>query len=257
MIALGSSFAAGPGIEPLADRAAGRSKRNYPHLVAGRLGARLVDATVSGATTSTILSGAQRGRSRFAPQIQSVTADATLVTITAGGNDLGYLRGILLTALAGLLLAPRLLRPVASRVRARVAVEVPSRATAAKATAGLALVVDAVHAAAPSARVLLVDYLPIITADTTPETTRFSLSEIAVFRETAATLTRALEEAGRTGGAEVVTARTYSAEHGLGAAEQWVRGLQPLARLGSSFHPTEQGMTEVARAVLEHLHGPR
>ena len=48
---LGSSFAAGPGIEPAADRAARRSARNYPHLLAARLGAELTDLTVSGATT--------------------------------------------------------------------------------------------------------------------------------------------------------------------------------------------------------------
>ena len=53
--ALGSSFAAGPGIPPIANADAGRSARNYPHLLAQRLGARLTDLTVSGATTATIL----------------------------------------------------------------------------------------------------------------------------------------------------------------------------------------------------------
>jgi hypothetical protein len=52
---LGSSFAAGPGIGPVADRAARRSARNYPHLLAARLGAGLTDLTVSGATTATII----------------------------------------------------------------------------------------------------------------------------------------------------------------------------------------------------------
>ncbi len=92
MVALGSSFAAGPGIEPVVDRAAGRSGRNYAHLVATRLGASLVDATVSGATTETVLRARQRvGLRTFPPQIELVTADADLVTVTAGGNDLGYL----------------------------------------------------------------------------------------------------------------------------------------------------------------------
>ena len=46
MVALGSSFAAGPGVEPVLDRSAMRSGRNYAHLVADALGAVLVDATL-------------------------------------------------------------------------------------------------------------------------------------------------------------------------------------------------------------------
>jgi hypothetical protein len=44
-VALGSSMAAGPRIRPSADGApfaAGRSARNYPHLVAEKLGLNLV-----------------------------------------------------------------------------------------------------------------------------------------------------------------------------------------------------------------------
>ena len=57
-VALGSSVAAGPGIRPSADGApfrAGRSARNYPHLVAEQLGLDLVDVTYSGATTANVL----------------------------------------------------------------------------------------------------------------------------------------------------------------------------------------------------------
>lgn len=57
---LGSSFAAGPGIRPVEHRGALRSARNYPHLLADRLGARLTHLTVSGATTATILQVPQR-----------------------------------------------------------------------------------------------------------------------------------------------------------------------------------------------------
>src|SRR5438067_9178958 len=75
VVALGSSFAAGPGIRPIADRAAGRSERNYAHLLAERLGAGLTDLTVSGATTATILEQSQRTlRHRFPPQLSGVPA---------------------------------------------------------------------------------------------------------------------------------------------------------------------------------------
>jgi hypothetical protein len=43
-VALGSSFASGPGIDPILDARCGRSGSNYAHLVAARLGYELVDA---------------------------------------------------------------------------------------------------------------------------------------------------------------------------------------------------------------------
>ncbi|MET4094444.1 hypothetical protein [Arthrobacter sp. UYCu712] len=55
LTALGSSLAAGPGIEPLIDRRAMRSRANYTHLLAQTLGAELTDLTLSGAITSTIV----------------------------------------------------------------------------------------------------------------------------------------------------------------------------------------------------------
>ena len=57
-VAMGSSFAAGPGIAPRASaspRRAGRSAGNHAHLVASALGLDLHDVTYSGATTSDIL----------------------------------------------------------------------------------------------------------------------------------------------------------------------------------------------------------
>lgn len=94
VVSLGSSFAAGPSIEPVADPNALRSKRNYAALLAQRLGARHTDLTVSGATTANVLHEPQvpyphrwwHGRATpFPPQIEGVPADADLVTITIGG----------------------------------------------------------------------------------------------------------------------------------------------------------------------------
>ena len=51
-VALGSSFASGPGIEPIIDAGCGRSGNNYAHLVAERLGYDLVDVSSGGATVA-------------------------------------------------------------------------------------------------------------------------------------------------------------------------------------------------------------
>lgn len=95
--ALGSSFAAGPGIHPVADPDAMRSSRNYASLLAARLGADLADLTVSGATTATILHTPQvtMTGAQFPPQVDGLPADADLVTVTAGGNDLQFASSML------------------------------------------------------------------------------------------------------------------------------------------------------------------
>src|SRR6202012_1422309 len=93
-VALGSSMAAGPGIRPRAadaPRWSGRSARNYAHLVAERLnlepGVEFVDVTFSGATTAHLLADHQHGKP---PQITALDGSEGLVTVTIGGNDLGY-----------------------------------------------------------------------------------------------------------------------------------------------------------------------
>jgi lysophospholipase L1-like esterase len=166
-VALGSSFAAGPGVTPRVDRAAGRSGRNYPHQVADALSLHLVDVTCSRATTANILSEPQRAhRTRMRPQIEAVTSDTLLVTITVGGNDLGYIgaliRGSLLNAVA------RRVRPLSARLADRLRGWVDHTVgpeEVAAVTAALADIVAQVRDRAPRARVLLVDYLTVLGDD--------------------------------------------------------------------------------------------
>jgi hypothetical protein len=73
IVALGSSFAAGPGIEPQALRAAGQSEQNYAHLLTGRLSAQLTDLSVSGATLKNVLSEPQYlFGTKFEPQLSEL-----------------------------------------------------------------------------------------------------------------------------------------------------------------------------------------
>lgn len=83
-------MAAGPGIRPRSDGApwrSGRSAHNYPHLVAERAGLQLTDVTYSGATTAHILTDRQHGAP---PQLTALDGSVALVTVTIGGNDVGY-----------------------------------------------------------------------------------------------------------------------------------------------------------------------
>lgn len=257
-VALGSSMAAGPGIPPIIDRKAMRSGRNYPHQVAEALDLTLIDATVSGATTATVLRDRQRvvGGS-VAPQLTSLVPDAALVTITIGGNDLGYIGkltgGSLVATVAGL---PLLLSPVRSliRSRARFATPVESYATV---TDRIVEVVEAVRAGAPPARIVLVDYLTVIGSHA-QQSRRLPLTteEQQLVRATAGGLAAAFLTAAERTGVELVRASEASIDHGVGSPEPWVTGFEwgnPLAGGKIPYHPTLAGMTAVADLIVRQL----
>jgi lysophospholipase L1-like esterase len=246
--ALGSSFAAGPLIAPVDDVAAMRSARNYPHLLAQKMGAQLVDLTVSGATTANILDTPQTTMTGkiFAPQIDGLPAGADLVTITAGGNDLQFIGSMLFAAWSkhapGGPMATMLGQGFAGGIRIATAGDIQNTAT------GLAAIVAAVRERAQHARVVLVDYLTVVTEQTPAgDDDVFTADELRIFIGTQAALNQAYRIAADRSGAELLAASTTSTDHGLGSVDPWVFGFQPvMAKTAGSFHPNEAGMRAIA-----------
>jgi lysophospholipase L1-like esterase len=93
-VALGDSYAAGHGLVPTTGkpvRACDQSAANYPHRVASTLGLHLTDASCSGAVSADLVSTPQKlGRETAPPQSTALSAKTRVVTITIGGNDLGF-----------------------------------------------------------------------------------------------------------------------------------------------------------------------
>ncbi|MEF2976089.1 SGNH/GDSL hydrolase family protein [Subtercola sp. YIM 133946] len=95
-VALGDSYSAGFGLQPFSDSpAAGcyQADENYPHLAAAALGLDLTDVTCSGAVTANIIDTPQVtiGDQGTAPvQSLALTDQTDVVTVTIGGNDLGF-----------------------------------------------------------------------------------------------------------------------------------------------------------------------
>ncbi|OBK93515.1 hydrolase [Mycobacterium asiaticum] len=246
-VALGSSMAAGPGIRPRAAGApwrAGRSARNYPHLVAERAGLDLTDVTYSGATTAHVLTDRQHGR---APQITALNGSETLVTITIGGNDVGYVP--LLTAASLPALARRLLGGLTGEL-----LDADAREDALTEVFGsLCEVGRAVRQRAPQARVLFVDYLTILPpADQAAPPLDRGHAELG--RRVAATLERLTAEAAAATDCEVVRAAAASRDHHAWSERPWTtKPGVPLPFRPAPLHPNGAGMRAVADLILAEL----
>ncbi|MEJ2890796.1 SGNH/GDSL hydrolase family protein [Actinomycetospora aeridis] len=256
-VALGSSFAAGPGIPPQVDRGALRSGRNYPSLLAEEIGLPLVDVSCSGATTAQLRHDRQPTLTGpVPPQVEAVTADTTLVTITAGGNDIGYLGTLISAAVRGTLTTRLPWLPGPVRRRLDLTVEVPPPETFAEVRASLTALVDDVRRRAPRARVLLVDYLTVLGTHATPATVALSAEQIDQGRHVAAGLAASFAASATDAGADLVVVSAASEDHGVGAPDPWVGGLaMGVPGFGGPrpFHPTAAGMAAVADLVAKRL----
>lgn len=254
-VALGSSFAAGPGIKPIVDKAAHRSARNYPHLVAEALGLELTDVTYSGATTATILRDRQDDA---APQIDAVGPDTALVTVTAGGNDLDYIGTFVRGSLMNTLAKPATLlgKRVANRIRARVSY-LKDPAEYAAVAASLTEIVTAIRERAPQSRILLVDYLPVVGPATRPRLdvplNEEQLPSVAMMADG---LAKAFATAAERTGTDLIAASTAGLPHAVGSPTPWTTGFHLGPGRGVPYHPTAAGMAAVADLIIAKLRAP-
>lgn len=246
-VALGSSMAAGPGIRPGAagaPRAARRSARNYPHLVADALNLDLVDVTFSGATIAHLLSERQHG---VPPQLDALDGSEALVTITVGGNDVGYVPLLMAATLPGIfqrLPAVAALLDPEQRERALGEVEAALRAVGA-----------AVRGRAPQARVFFVDYLTLLPPAGVPAG-RLPQHVVNLARHVADELERSTATAAAATGCELIRAGEASRDHHPWSAHPWTVGAGlPLPWRPWPFHPNAAGMAAVAELVVARCGG--
>jgi lysophospholipase L1-like esterase len=251
-VALGSSMAAGPGIRPRAAGApwwSGRSARNYPHLLAERLNFELIDVTFSGATTAHVLADHQRGQP---PQITALDGSESLVTVTIGGNDVGYVPLLMAASLPS---CARRLPLLGGRISELLDRDTRNRALA-EVFNSLCAVGGALRERAPRARVCFVDYLTVLPPAGAPAPP-LSEADADLGRHVAATLERLTAEAAAATGCEAVSAAAASRQHHAWSAEPWTttpaRYGVPLPGRPAALHPNGAGMRAVAELVAAQL----
>lgn len=259
-VALGSSFAAGPGLAPGkppapgAPARCGQSMANYPTLLAERLNLVLVDRSCSGAQTANILGS----WGEIPPQIEAVTPDTRLVTLTIGGNDLNYVGNAFAASCRAQVAAAS---PALPGEKARVcpALFIPSEADYAADEDRLRQIVREIHRRAPSARVMFVQYLTLVpTPDRMCPAIAMSPEDADVLRTIAQRLGELTLRAAAAEGAQVVQMNEASARHTPCDKAPWLNGPKfgQQATDGIGWHLNAAGMKATADGIAYWLTSP-
>ncbi|KAK5994048.1 hypothetical protein PT974_07488 [Cladobotryum mycophilum] len=271
IVGLGSSFAAGPLISPqVGPSAARRSGRNYAHSLAGYLAGTLVDISASGATLLNITVEPQHirfpRRHTFPPQISQIPECAGIITLTAGGNDIGYIGDMTLDALSATLAGKifavmlRALRFVGLVSRRTVSEDTAPLMSAEELSIRLGDTLDMIHAKAPKAHVFLVEYLAVLGPSTRPfKDVPFTQERIDYHRAVASKLQQAyvLAAESRKDWCDRIPVHEASQGHALGSDDPWVGGFGFFSLFWENsrpvFHPNAVGMGAIAKMLLERI----
>ncbi|MBN9479077.1 MAG: SGNH/GDSL hydrolase family protein [Bordetella sp.] len=250
-VALGSSFAAGADLGPLqrgSPLLCARSVNGYPQQLARRLDLSIIDMSCGGAVTRHVLKGGQFFQRA---QIRAVTPQTRLVTLTVGGNDIGYVGDL------SLLAARKDASPFGWLVRTFWRGPEPAAGRAYD-TLGdeLLATIRAVKARSPQAVVAVAAYPALLPEEGTCDALGLSPSEAALMRDVGDRLAATTEAAARAGGAIYVDMNRLGQAHDPCSPEPWTRGWKKAG--AAPFHPTLRGAEATAEQIamaLTHVSG--
>lgn len=244
-VAMGSSFAAGPGVGPTkpdTPARCGRGSLNYPTLLAERFKLELVDATCSGATTEHVLGP----WNELPPQIEAVDAKTRLVTITIGGNDIAFVGNISAAA------CEAMTTPDPRCQKWRDITEADWE----RDERNLRTIVRDVRKRAPKARIVFVDYITIVPATPSCAALPMPARRLEQSRDAARRLARLTAKVAHSEGAEVFRFSELSKTHAPCSRKPWSNGLTALPEDGIPIHPNRVGQAAAAEGLARFLQKP-
>ncbi|MCW2722888.1 SGNH/GDSL hydrolase family protein [Pseudonocardia sp.] len=264
-VALGDSYASGSGVGPLADPACLPSTQDYPALLARRLRLQLTDVTCSAATIGNMVDTPQQtlGGTTVPPQVDAVTPDTRLVTITAGGNDVGLFLDMVRFSCshdpATVAAAPHL--PGFVRfVFCQAADTGATTAALVGVETELVRLVGTARSKAPAAQIVLTDYLDVVPllGSACPHMP-LTGDELTFLRRTQVQLSVAVARAALRTNSRFVPAALLGAPHDACSAAPWTNRFVfgDYAQVGlDAYHPDAQGNAAIADAVAVATKAP-
>ena len=251
-LALGDSYTAGEGLPPFDTSTPGchRSEVAFPRLVRVGTATDATSRACSGATTAEVLEREQHPG--VGPQIDAVTPGTDLVTVTVGGNDLGFAT-VMSDCVFGRLPCSRLDAQV-ERALARLGPR-------------LERLYGDVRRRAPDARLVVVGY-PQLIADPDGHDVgscpglvgplsgglRIDAGEVRWLREKGDRLATVVRAAASSAGAAYVDSAAAFAGHEACTPDPWMSAVA-VPEVALSFHPNAAGHAELARLVSREAEG--
>jgi lysophospholipase L1-like esterase len=247
-VSLGDSYAAGPLIpNPVLPLGCLKSDHNYPHLAAPGIGLTLRDASCSGATTTDMTNPQNVDPDGpNPPQFNSLDTGTTVVSLTIGGNDIGFSEVVESCITYNPFSSP-CKNKYASGGKDQLAERI--EATAPK----VAAVLQGIHSRSPAAKIYVVNYPAIF-----PETGSgcwpqmpISFTDAPYLRATEQRLNSMLATQASASGATLVNWYQASIGHDAckGTSTRWVEPLVP-GTLAAPIHPNKAGMQGGSVALL-------
>lgn len=242
-VALGDSYAAGPIIpNQIAPLGCLKSDHNYAHLAAPSIGLTLRDPSCSGATTADMTNPQSTELGTNPPQFDSLDSETTRVSLTIGGNDIGFSE----VALSCVTVNP-FSTPCKDKYDSGGKDQIAERiaATAPK----VAAVLQEIHTRSPAAKVFVVNYAAIF-----PETgfgcwpqMPIGFGDVPYLRSKEKELNAMLATQAAANGATVVDWYKASIGHDAckGSSTRWVEPVVP-TNAAAPIHPNERGMQGAA-----------
>jgi lysophospholipase L1-like esterase len=220
-VALGDSYSAGLGARNYSGGSCDRSANAYPALwAAGHAPASYAFPACSGATTSSVISS----------QLSALSSATTLVSITVGGNDVGF-SSVMETCV---------LLPTSSCVNA---VDQAESEISGDLPGELDSVLAAISADAPNARVVVLDYPDLYDLSKSSSCLGLSTTDRSDLDRGANELDSQIQAAAQRYGDVFADVRPAFAGHEICDASSWLNSVDWFD-LDASYHPTAAGQAD-------------
>ncbi len=244
---MGDSFASGPLVSPMVSVLCARSGRNYAHQIADRLAVdELRDVSCAGATTSDV-SEPQTGL--IAPQLEALDEHTHVVTVSMGGNDIGF-GGYVIDCFRPLGVTPPCVDTLTAGGVDQISESIQS------ADADLDAMYAAIQAAAPNAAIYAIGYPALLPADGSHcwPLEPILPADAPYLRDKLIELNGKIEERAEVAGIEYVDLYTPSIGHDpcQPAGVAWVEGYYPDST-ASPVHPNGIGYDNFSDIIGDRI----
>ncbi|HLH59799.1 MAG TPA: SGNH/GDSL hydrolase family protein [Streptosporangiaceae bacterium] len=221
-VALGDSYSSGVGAGSYISSSGScdRSTNAYPEQWAdAHSPASFTSVACSGATTSDVLSS----------QVSALTSSTTLVSITIGGNDAGF-SSVMETCV---LESDSSCLSAISSAESFIANTLPGR---------LSTVLQTIHADAPSARVVVLDYPDLYDLSKSNSCIGLSTTKRTALNQGADDLDSVISTAAKNNGDVFADVRGQFSGHEICDSGSWLNSVT--IPIGNSYHPTASGQED-------------